>query len=405
MGLIEAIKKYNLTNPISNVENSDAFSYFLNNGIPTNKDEEWKYTSLKQLVSNNFSVEAEGEEISQDELDKSTLKTKHQIIFLNGEMVKKPEIDGVLVTSYTDKNPSFEDAFTALNAAYANNGYRIHVEKNVHLKDSIEVIFLSKNTTNNFIQYRNRIDLNENSSIKIIEHFKCLDKNLCFTNSLTNINLDKSSNIEFNKLQNHNDFQIVVDNTIINQDEKSYSTINTLLLGGKFTRNNLSFYQNGEYCESNMNGVVILNNNEFGDNHTYVDHKNANCESNELYKGIYLDKSKGVFNGKIMVRPDAQKINAFQANNNLLLSENSSINSKPQLEIYADDVKCSHGCTIGQLDDNALFYMRTRGISKEDAKTILTFAFASEAIEKLTIDELADITKKEMEKKLNLSLN
>lgn len=405
MGLIEAIKKYNLTNPISNVENSDAFSYFLNNGIPTNKDEEWKYTSLKQLVSNDFSVEAEGEEISQDELDKSTLKTKHQIIFLNGEMVKKPEIDGVLVTSYIDKNPSFEDAFTALNAAYANNGYRIHVEKNVHLKDSIEVIFLSKNTTNNFIQYRNRIDLNENSSIKIIEHFKCLDKNLCFTNSLTNINLDKSSNIEFNKLQNHNDFQIVVDNTIINQDEKSYSTVNTLLLGGKFTRNNLSFYQNGEYCESNMNGVVILNNNEFGDNHTYVDHKNANCESNELYKGIYLDKSKGVFNGKIMVRPDAQKINAFQANNNLLLSENSSINSKPQLEIYADDVKCSHGCTIGQLDDNALFYMRTRGISKEDAKTILTFAFASEAIEKLTIDELADITKKEMEKKLNMSLN
>ena len=405
MGLIEAIKKYNLTNPISNVENSDAFSYFLNNGIPTNKDEEWKYTSLKQLVSNDFSVEAEGEEISQDELDKSTLKTKHQIIFLNGEMVKKPEIDGVLVTSYTDKNPSFVDAFTALNAAYANNGYRIHVEKNVHLKDSIEVIFLSKNTTNNFIQYRNRIDLNENSNIKIIEHFKCLDKNLCFTNSLTNINLDKSSNIEFNKLQNHNDFQIVVDNTIINQDEKSYSTVNTLLLGGKFTRNNLSFYQNGEYCESNMNGVVILNNNEFGDNHTYVDHKNANCESNELYKGIYLDKSKGVFNGKIMVRPDAQKINAFQANNNLLLSENSSINSKPQLEIYADDVKCSHGCTIGQLDDNALFYMRTRGINKEDAKTILTFAFASEAIEKLTIDELADITKKEMEKKLNLSLN
>ena len=146
MGLIEAIKKYNLTNPISNVKNSDAFSYFLNNGIPTNKDEEWKYTSLKQLVSNDFSVEAEGEKISQDELDKSTLKTKHQIIFLNGEMVKKPEIDGVLVTSYTDKNPSFVDAFTALNAAYANNGYRIHVEKNVHLKDSIEVIFLSKNT-------------------------------------------------------------------------------------------------------------------------------------------------------------------------------------------------------------------------------------------------------------------
>mgnify|MGYP006223379793 FL=1 len=405
MGLVEAIKKHSIANPISNIESSKALSHFLNNGFPTNKDEEWKYTSLKQLISNDFVIEAEGEEISQDEIDSSTLKTKNQIIFLNGVLVKKPELEGVLITSFTDKNPSFEDAFTALNAAYASNGYSINVEKNAHVEACIEVIFLSKNKKNNFIQYRNKIDLNENSSIKIIEHFKCLDNNLCFTNSLTSINLEKSSNIEFNKLQNHNDFQIVVDNTVVNQEEKSYSTINTLLLGGKFTRNNLSFYQNGEYCESNMNGVVVLNNNEFGDNHTYVDHKNANCESNELYKGIYLDKSKGVFNGKIMVRPDAQKINAFQANNNLLLSENSSINSKPQLEIYADDVKCSHGCTIGQLDDDALFYMRTRGISKEDAKTILTFAFASEAVEKLSIDELSEITKQEMKKKLNLSLN
>ena len=405
MGLVEAIKKHSIANPISNIESIKALSHFLNNGFPTNKDEEWKYTSLKQLISNDFVIEAEGEEISQDEIDSSTLKTKNQIIFLNGVLVKKPELEGVLITSFTDKNPSFEDAFTALNAAYANNGYSISVEKNFHVEACIEVIFLSKNKKNNFIQYRNKIDLNENSSIKIIEHFKCLDNNLCFTNSLTSINLEKSSNIEFNKLQNHNDFQIVVDNTVVNQEEKSYSTINTLLLGGKFTRNNLSFYQNGEYCESNMNGVVVLNNNEFGDNHTYVDHKNANCESNELYKGIYLDKSKGVFNGKIMVRPDAQKINAFQANNNLLLSDNSSINSKPQLEIYADDVKCSHGCTIGQLDDDALFYMRTRGISKEDAKTILTFAFASEAVEKLSIDELSEITKQEMKKKLNLSLN
>ena len=405
MELVEAIKKHSIANPISNIERGKALSHFLNNGFPTNKDEEWKYTSLKQLISNDFVIEAGGEEISQDEIDSSTLKTKNQIIFLNGVLVKKPEIEGVLITSFTDENPSFEDAFTALNAAYASNGYSINVEKNFHVEACIEVIFLSKNKKNNFIQYRNKIDLNENSSIKIIEHFKCLDNNLCFTNSLTSINLEKKSNIEFNKLQNHNDFQIVVDNTVVNQEEKSYSTVNTLLLGGKFTRNNLSFFQNGEYCESNMNGVVVLNNNEFGDNHTYVDHKNANCESNELYKGIYLDKSKGVFNGKIMVRPDAQKINAFQANNNLLLSDNSSINSKPQLEIYADDVKCSHGCTIGQLDDDALFYMRTRGISKEDAKTILTFAFASEAVEKLSIDELSKITKQEMKKKLNLSLN
>ena len=130
-----------------------------------------------------------------------------------------------------------------------------------------------------------------------------------------------------------------------------------------------------------------------------------NLLSNELYKGIYLEKSKGVFNGKIMVRPDAQKINAFQANNNLLLSENSSINSKPQLEIYADDVKCSHGCTIGQLDEDALFYLRTRGISKEDASAILTFAFATEAMDKISIEPLAKMVKNLMEDKLGVNLS
>ena len=178
-----------------------------------------------------------------------------------------------------------------------------------------------------------------------------------------------------------------------------------MLFGGAFTRNNLNFFQNGQNCESNMNGIVILSNNELGDNHTYVDHKKENCESNELYKGIYLEKSKGVFNGKIMVRPDAQKINAFQANNNLLLSENSSINSKPQLEIYADDVKCSHGCTIGQLDEDALFYLRTRGISKEDASAILTFAFAAEAMDKISIEPLGKMVKNLMEDKLGVNLS
>ena len=136
-----------------------------------------------------------------------------------------------------------------------------------------------------------------------------------------------------------------------------------------------------------------------------MDHLKANCESNELYKGIYMGRSKGVFNGKIMVQPDAQKINAFQANNNLLLSDDSSINSKPQLEIYADDVKCSHGCTVGQLDEDALFYMNTRGIAKKNAKAILTFAFASDALDKISIPEIYDAAKNLMVKKLNVDLS
>jgi Fe-S cluster assembly protein SufD len=225
------------------------------------------------------------------------------------------------------------------------------------------------------------------------------------TNSVTLVKLKKYAKIEHNKLQDNNDNQISIDHTYVDQDKNSISTINTLIFGGLFTRNNLNFTQNGERGESNMNGIVILDNKEFADNHTFMDHKMPNCESNELYKGIYLGRAKGVFNGKIMVQPDAQKINAFQANNNLLLSDNSSINSKPQLEIYADDVKCSHGCTIGQLDENALFYMNTRGISKEDAKAILTFAFASEALDKITIKELSSLARDLMSKKLNVNLS
>jgi len=170
-------------------------------------------------------------------------------------------------------------------------------------------------------------------------------------------------------------------------------------------RNNLNFEQNGTNCESNMSGISLINKNQLADNHTFVDHKSAHCRSNEMYKGIYLDNSKGVFNGKIMVRKDAQKIDAFQSNNNLLLSDSSSIDSKPQLEIYADDVKCSHGCTIGQLDNEALFYMRSRGVGLEEAKAVLTYAFTSEVIDQISIAEVQNLVRNLLAEKLNVDLD
>ena len=189
------------------------------------------------------------------------------------------------------------------------------------------------------------------------------------------------------------------------QKQDSTCNINTIIFGGSFTRNNLNFEQSGSNCESNMNGVSVLNDYQLADNHTFVDHKSAHCRSNEMYKGVYLGNSKGVFNGKIMVRPDAQKIDAFQSNNNLLLSDTSSIDSKPQLEIYADDVKCSHGCTIGQLDDDALFYMRSRGVGIEEAKAILTYAFASEAIENISVEQVKKLAQKLLAQKLNVDFH
>lgn len=404
MGLLEKIEKYT-NGGTDKVFNKTAYSKFIELGFPSVKNEEWKYTSLKKIIAKSFEIENQGEQITDQEIKDNSLELDNKVVFLNGELYQKPTISGVKIEKNIDHSSSYNDAITALNAALAKNGYSITVSENTIVDQPLEILFLTKNKSENLSQYRNEIIVKKNSNIKIIEQVKNLSNNLCFSNMFTNINLEEKAIIEVNKLQNNNESQIIVDNTNINQETGSNSTLNTLLFGGSFTRNNLSFSQNGERCESNMNGVVILDNVEFADNHTYMDHLKANCESNELYKGIYLGQSKGVFNGKIMVRPDAQKINAFQANNNLLLSDDSSINSKPQLEIYADDVKCSHGCTIGQLDEDAIFYMNTRGISKEDAKAILTYAFASDALNKISIPHLYDVAKDLISKKLNVDLS
>ena len=404
MGLLEKIEKYT-NGGTDKVFNKTAYSKFIELGFPSVKNEEWKYTSLKKIIAKSFEIENQGEQITDQEIKDNSLELDNKVVFLNGELYQKPTISGVKIEKNIDHSPIYNDAITALNAALAKNGYSITVSENTIVDQPLEILFLTKNKSENLSQYRNEIIVKKNSNIKIIEQVKNLSNNLCFSNMFTNINLEEKAIIEVNKLQNNNESQIIVDNTNINQETGSNSTLNTLLFGGSFTRNNLSFSQNGERCESNMNGVVILDNVEFADNHTYMDHLKANCESNELYKGIYLGQSKGVFNGKIMVRPDAQKINAFQANNNLLLSDDSSINSKPQLEIYADDVKCSHGCTIGQLDEDAIFYMNTRGISKEDAKAILTYAFASDALNKISIPHLYDVAKDLISKKLNVDLS
>ena len=404
MGLLEKIEQYT-NGGTDKVFNKTAYSKFIELGFPSVKNEEWKYTSLKKIIAKSFEIENQGEQITDQEIKDNSLELDNKVVFLNGELYQKPTISGVKIEKNIDHSSSYNDAITALNAALAKNGYSITVSENTIVDQPLEILFLTKNKSENLSQYRNEIIVKKNSNIKIIEQVKNLSNNLCFSNMFTNINLEEKAIIEVNKLQNNNESQIIVDNTNINQETGSNSTLNTLLFGGSFTRNNLSFSQNGERCESNMNGVVILDNVEFADNHTYMDHLKANCESNELYKGIYLGQSKGVFNGKIMVRPDAQKINAFQANNNLLLSDDSSINSKPQLEIYADDVKCSHGCTIGQLDEDAIFYMNTRGISKEDAKAILTYAFASDALNKISIPHLYDVAKDLISKKLNVDLS
>ena len=404
MGLIENIKSFSDKENLS-VEKNGLLQSFLAKGFPTIKQEDWKYTSLKKIVADNFSVEGNGVAISESDIKKYSLRLQHKIVFCGGNLISKPSIDGVSISDFSEFKTLNNDSISGLNSSLAKKGFTIKVAKNTVVENPIEILFFTSTKQDNFVQYRNNIMVEENAQIKFVERIQNLSDAKCFVNHFTQINIGKNANVEYNKIQDNTENAILIDNMNIYQQQDSNAIVNTLIFGGAFTRNTLNFEQNGSNCDSNMNGISILDNNQFADNHTFVDHKQSHCKSNEIYKGIYLGNAKGVFNGKIMVRPDAQKIDAFQTNNNLLLSEKATIDSKPQLEIYADDVKCSHGCTIGQLDDDALFYMRSRGIAKREAKAVLTYAFASEAVNNFTISEVKQLAQKRIAEKLDVDLD
>ena len=403
MGLIENLKSYSEGVQISD-EKKKVFTSFMSKGFPTTKDEEWKYTSLKKIVTKEYTMENKGENIDSSTVEKYSLGFENRIIFSDGKLIGSPNIKGVSINGFSNFGSNSTDSILQLNKALAQNGFTISVDKNTVLDSPIEILFFTT-TENNFSQYRNLISVGDNTEVKFVERIQTLNDSTSMVNHFTQIHCAKNTKVEHNKIQNNTPESRLIDTVNVYQEQDSTCDINTLIFGGSFTRNNLNFEQNGSNCESNMNGVSILDDNQFADNHTFVDHKSAHCRSNEMYKGVYLGHSKGVFNGKIMVRPDAQKIDAFQSNNNLLLSDNSTIDSKPQLEIYADDVKCSHGCTIGQLDEKALFYMRSRGIGIEEAKAVLTYAFASEAIENISVEEVKLLAQKLLAQKLKVNLD
>ncbi|MDC0554997.1 Fe-S cluster assembly protein SufD, partial [Flavobacteriaceae bacterium] len=310
-----------------------------------------------------------------------------------------------IISKYFDSSVNKKDSLSLLNTAFSKEGVYIHIPKNKILEKPVEVIhFATGNEAALMLQPRNLIVLEKNSQAEIIETHQSLTSNPIFTNSVTEIFVDQDALLDYYKIQNDNLTSSLVDNTYISQHKKSVAKVHTFSFGGKLTRNNLNFFQKGSYIDSIMKGITIIDENQLVDHHTLVDHANPNCESHQDYKGIYSGKSTGVFNGKIVVDKIAQKTNAFQQNNNILLTDKSTINSKPQLEIFADDVKCSHGCTIGQLDQDALFYLRARGIPKKEAKALLTFAFANNVLESVNIPSVKSRIKKIIANKLGVDL-
>jgi len=310
----------------------------------------------------------------------------------------------LIIENYFNKIAT-KDGLSSLNTAFSAEGAYIHIPKNKLVEKPIQILhFSTGNESALMLQPRNLVVVDENSHVQIIERHQSLTENPILTNSVTEVFANKRAIVDYYKIQNDRQSASLIDNTYINQKQESIAKVHTFSFGGKLTRNNLNFFQNGERIDSTMKGITIIGDKQHVDHNTLVHHIEPNCESHQDYKGIFDDGATGVFNGKVVVEKEAQKTNAFQANNNILVSDKASINTKPQLEIFADDVKCSHGCTIGQLDESALFYLRSRGIPEKEAKALLMFAFSNNVLDSVKIPEIKTRITKIIANKLGVDI-
>lgn len=406
---------------------SAAIKNFENKGFPTKKEEAWKYTSLNSVLKNDYSVFPKHEPaVEFADVKKYFLHEidSYKVVFIDGKyssFLSATTHDGIdvclmssalykpkykmIIDEYFNKIASRDESLTTLNTAFASEGAYINIPKSKVVEKPIEIIYFSTGKEDALmVQPRNLVVVGENAHVQIIERHQSLNENPVLTNSVTEVFAQKRAIVDYYKVQNDLSSANLIDNTYIAQRQESRVSVHTFSFGGNITRNNLNFYHLGERIDSTLKGITIIGDKQHVDHYTLVHHAQPNCESHQNYKCILNDSATGVFNGKIFVEKEAQKTDAFQQNNNILLSDKATINAKPQLEIFADDVKCSHGCTIGQLDETAMFYMQQRGIPQKEAKALLMYAFSNEVIESIKIPELKKRITKIIATKLGVNL-
>ncbi|MBO9701288.1 MAG: Fe-S cluster assembly protein SufD [Sporocytophaga sp.] len=405
----ELVKTFNENSkklsPAQSDVRKDAISAFQKQGFPGRKNEEWKYTNLAPVLGRDYLIE-DTTTLNKKDIDGlllSSLEANH-VVFVNGNYNKElssVNADEPIVISdlsqagdineyLTASSITLNDSLTELNTALAN-GVVITVKKGKVVSKPIIIHFVGDGRKGNiFSNSRNLFILEENAQATFIENYSTIGSNAHFSNNITQIVVKKDAYATYYKIQNDAKSDHV-GTTQVYQPEKSNFAATTITLDGGIIRNNLNIRLSSEYSEASLVGLYMVKGNTHIDNHTLVDHAKANCYSNELYKGLLDDKSTGVFNGKIYVRQDAQKTNAFQSNKNILLSKDATMNTKPQLEIFADDVKCSHGATTGMMDEEPLFYLRSRGISEKKAKALLMHAFAADILEYIKLEPLREL--------------
>lgn len=372
-------------------------------GLPTTKDEEWRFTSLRELSEIEWDFNPKHVSVAREDIPPVALGEGNRLVFVNGHFdsalsdvsslpagVKLRPLSACAdgAAEYLGKGVDFEEAaLVALNTAAFSDGYFLSAAKNTAAEEPLYILFISTEGAQNV---RNILHLEEGAQVSVVESYVGLGTARAFINSVSEGFIGERATVNHTKLQlgSENVFHITTQQWHQGRDSNAKSTVVTL--GGKLVRNDTNSILNGERCECTLNGLYVGHGDQHIDNHTKLDHAQPHCPSHELFKGVLDDKASAVFNGKIFVRQIAQKTDSKQSNMNLLLSDDAIVNAKPQLEIFADDVRCTHGATIGRLDDDAMFYLRSRGIPETEARNLLIYAFASDVIDRIGIPELAD---------------
>ena len=402
------------SSPYINSFREAAIGEFSRLGLPTKANETYRYTNLDTFFSHDYKsyfmpVESDFIKAEEFRCDVTDLDA-HGIVLLNGfyptirdKLRQLPE--GIWIGSLNEAARKFRnkiekhygryvngnsDGLVHLNTAMASDGVFIYVPEGAVLKKPVQIINLVESGEDIFNQHRNLIIVEKNAEITLIICDHTLSPQKFLTNGVTEIYVGENAHFDIIRVQNEHNNAAKITHTFINQERNSKASSNNITLHGGLVRNSTHHFLGGEGAESHSYGLFLADKWQHVDNFVNVDHAVPHCTSNQLFKGVLDDMATGAFNGRIYVHKDAQGTVAYQQNNNILLTDDAKMGTKPQLEIYADDVKCSHGATVGQLDDNALFYLQSRGISKREARLMLMFGFAHEVIQNIGVEALRE---------------
>lgn len=384
---------------------ANAIAQFERLGFPTTRNEEWKYTNVAPLLKHEFRAATTAPTVANLDHFTYSESCQSQLVFVNGvfasELSNFSAIPaGVVVNNFADADQkllsqslatqvdSHSDAFSAMNTAFASDGAFIVIPRGKAIEAPIHLLFIT--TEANIVTHpRIVVVVEEGALATLIESYVAPnDDAVYFTNAVTEVIVNQSANLTHYRLQEESTKAFHIATTQVQQDSKSIYSSYAISLGGEIARHTLNVKLDGEHIESTMDGLYVVTGKQHCDNHTTIDHAQPHCASHQLYKGILDEKARAVFNGKVFVREGALLTNAKQLNKNLLLSANAHVDTKPQLEIYADDVKCAHGATVGQLEEDELFYLRSRGLKPETARALLTYGFAEDVISKIKVESV-----------------